>query len=604
MAKAANSEQKAKKQERRDAAKKASDKKARQHKAIFIGIIVVLLAFAALIIVYNVKTGGSAERSAVVASSENFEVTQSMMTFFFNSSYNQYANSYSSSTDYLNELIDSVNERGTYYDVILSSTKSNVEQYLTVAEMAKAAGVELDSEDMDEIDATIDAYKETKKSYGESNNAYQIMSFDRFLESMFGESVNESVVRDCLELTQLVSKYQEKFLDECEYTDEQLEEYYAENKDSYTYVDFLKYQFTEPADETVDVADDADADADTEPTVDAEEAGDGEDAIAGDDAGEGEDLAEGENAEDVENVEENEENAEDVENAEENEENAEDVETEPEVIAPAPSETRALAEELAATKSVDEFNEFMTGYLTKEAEAALAEDEELDTDKVKSDVEALAKTKQLKGNITGDEAKEWAFDAATKVGDTKLIVDEEAGTYTVYMLTKTAYRDEEITKKAAIIYLTDTNNDGDSAAKAEEIKAEWDAGEKSEEAFIALSEKYSESSHHHVDEGYTKDTSYIGEWFYEDGREVGDVGVISPENSGATYIIYFAGDGAEAWKASCKSAKSSDDFDDAVAEYKKTNNKTDSEDNPSIVTFDEEIVKKITPIVLTPKSDS
>lgn len=582
MAKALNFEQKAKKQERRDAAKKAADKKSRQHKLIFAGIIVVLALFAALLVFDKVRSSGSKERNTVVASSENFEVTQSMMTFFFNSTYNQYANSFGSSTDTLNALIDSVNERGTYYDVILSSTRSNVEQYLTLAEMAKAAGVELDREDKAEIDEAIDAYKETKKTYGASNNAYQIMSFDKFLESMFGESVNESVVRDCLELTQLVSKYQEKFLDECEYTDEQLEEYYGENKDSYTYVDFLRYQFTEPkVEESTDTDTDTDTDtqAETEPETTVDTEADAEDANENEDNEQNEDNEENEEGEDIETAPETEEEA------------------------PAePTETRALADALASSKSVDEFNKFMTDYLTKEAEASLEEGKELDTDKIKSDVEALAKTKQLKSSITGDEAKEWAYDAATKVGDTKLIVDEDKGTYTVYMITKTAYRDEEITKKAAIIYLTDANNDGDSKAKADEIKAEWDKSAKTEEAFIELAEKYSESSHHHVEEGFTRETSYIGEWLYEDARAVGDVEVIRPEGQTVTYVVYFAGDGLEGWKNSVKSAKSNDDFEAAIDAYAEAHNVSEDAEKPTAVKFDEEVVKKIKPIVLSAKN--
>ncbi len=597
MAREVNSEQKAKKQERRDAAKKAADKKSRQHKLIFAGIIVVLALFAALLIFDKVRTGGSKERNTVVASSENFEVTQSMMTFYFNSTYNQYANQLGSSTDTLNSLIDSVNERGTYYDLIMSSTRTNVEQYLTLAEMAKAAGVELESEDKAEIDEAIENYKETKKTYGASNDAYRIMSFDKFLESMFGETVNESVVRDCLELTQLVSKYQEKFLDECEYTDEELETYYTEKKDSFTYVDVLRYQFTEPK---VDETNDTDTDTDTEAAPDTTE-----DTVPEVGEGEGdEELEENEEAEENEQDEESEE-GEENEEGEEGEDIAENEESESEpeeVIAPAPSETRALADALASSKTVDEFNKFMTDYLTSEAEAALEEGKELDTEKIKSDVEALAKTKQLVSSFTGDEAKEWAFDASTKVGDTKLIVDEEAGTYTVYMMTKTAYRDEEITKKAAIIYLTDAENDGDSKAKADEVKAEWDKSAKTEEAFIELAEKYSESSHHHVDEGYTKDTPYIGEWLYEDARAVGDVEVIRPEGQTVTYVVYFAGDGAEGWKNSVKSAKSSDDFEAAIDAYAEAHNVSGDAEKPTAVKFDEEVVKKIKPIVLTSRS--
>ena len=579
-------EQKEKKQQKRDAAKRAADKKSRQHKLIFIGIIVVLVAFAALIIFNSIKNSGYTERHTVVASTENFEFTQSMMTFYFNSLYNQYANLYSSNTDNLNQFIQSVNERGSSYDLLLSSARSNVERYLTVAELAKEAGVELEKADLAEIDDTIKEYRDLKVKYGETNNAYQIMSFDKFLESMFGESVDESVVRDCLKLTQLVSKYQEEYLEEAEYTDEELEAYYDENKDSYTYVDVLRYQFTEPKpEENADTDTDTDTDTETAEAVDTAEETPDEDT--GDEAADGE-----------QNEEQNEE-----QNGEQNEEADADTAEDTEEEAPAEvSATRALADALASTKTVDEFNKFMTDYLTKEAEAALEEGKELDTEKIKSDVEALAKTKQLKGNITGDEAKEWAFSADTKVGDTKLIVDETAGTYTVYMMTKTAYRDEEATKNAALIYLTDANNNGDSKAKADEIKAEYEAGEKTVDAFLALAEKYSESGHNHVEEGYTRDTSVIGEWLYEDGRAEGDVEAIKPESGTATYVVYFAGTGNEGWKVSVKSAKSSDDFEAKIKEYAAAHAVNDDEENPTAVTYNEDAIKKVTPIALSPRS--
>jgi len=559
-------ELKAKKQERRNAAKKAADKKSRQNKIIFIAIIVVLALFAALVIFNKCSTNGSTERRTVVASTENFEVTQSMMTYFFNTVYHQYANIYSSDTDSFNSFIESVNSRGTSYDSIMSSAKQSVEQLLTYAEMAKAAGVELDKSDEAAIDSTIESYKDLKLNYAESNNAYSIMSFNRFLETMFGDSVNESVVRDCLELSTLASKYQEEFVEALEYTDEEYQSYFEEHEEDYLYVDLLKYTFNdETADDAEDVADDA---ADTA----ADTADEATEQAADDDAADAADEA----TEDTENTE--------------------------DAAAEESTGAKALAEGLAATTTPDEFNAYMTDYLTAEAEKNTAEGEEVDTEKVQSDVEALASTKQLKSSISDEDAKDWAFADDTAVGSTKIVADEEAGTYTVYMITATSYRDEELTKNAAVLYLTDDNYDGDSETKANEIKAEWDAGEKSEEAFLALCEKYSESSHNHVEEGYTKSTADIGEWLYEEGRADGDVGVIHSDTNSCTYLVYFAGDGLESWKNSVRSAMQSEDFDAEVEKYQAANAVNDDTENPTVVTFDDAALKKVTPIALSAKS--
>ena len=533
-----------KKQEKRDAAKKAEIKKHRQHMAIFIGIIVVLAAFAALLIFNKCSTSGSSERNTVVAETENFEVSQAMMTYFFNTIYNQYASVYSQDTDSFNSFIGEINNRGEAYTTLLSYAQQNVEQYLTLAEMAKAKGVELDDADEAEIDKTIEEYKDLKQQYAESNNAYSIMTFDKFLSTMFGDSVNESVIRDCLELTSLVSKYQDVFVDELEYTDDDYTAYFDEHSEDYLYVDLLKYTFSDPetteaTDDTADAADTTEADDTTEDAAATEETKD----------------------------------------------------------------AKTLADELAATKSADDFNAYMKEYLTVEQKKNTADGEEVDMDKVQENVDALAVTKQLKSSITDEDAKDWAFADGTAVGATKIIADEEGGKYTVYMITKTSYRDEELTKNAAAILLSDSNYNGDSQSKAEEIKAEWDAGEKTEEAFEALCEKYSENSHHHVEEGYTRSNAgAIADWLFDESRAEGDVDIVRSDSESATYIVYFAGDGIEGWKSAVRSAKQNEDLNAAIDAFKAEHNVSDDAENATVVTFDDAALKKVKPIVLSEKT--
>ncbi|MBR6918212.1 MAG: hypothetical protein IKN38_08515 [Clostridia bacterium] len=588
-------ERKSQKAERKSAAAAAAKKKSRKNMIVFVCILVVLAMFAALLIFNKCSTSGAKERNTVVASTANFEVTQSMLTYMFNTSYNTYANYYSSDTDGFSSMVESVNSRGQYYDYFLSSAKQQAEQYLVLCELAKEAGITLDKEDYAEIDEVIDNYKQTQLSYSQSNSAYSLMTFDKFLETMFGATVNEDVVRDCLELSELAAKYQEQKKDEltADYTDEICESYYEENIDSYQYVDYLTYTFKDPEPETEDASD--------------AEAVDGTDAAETEAAEDTAEVAEETEAETTEEA------ADDLwwDDGADYEEETEEVaaddgsesDVEPEVVAE-PTEAEAMANELASKKNADAFNKYMTEYFKAEAEKTAEEGEEITDDSVSSQVEALAKTKQLKSSLSDDGAKEWAFADGTKVGSTYVVKDEENGQYTVYMITAVKYRVEELTKNAAILYLTDDNNDGDSQAKADEIKAEWDAlADKSEKAFLELCEKYSESSHSHVEEGYTRDTSDIGEWFYEDGRAVGDVGVIHSDANSATYIVYFAGDGEEGWKASVKSAKASEDFESFVNDYVKAHMVNDDEENPSMVTFDEAAVKKVKPISLSTSSN-
>ena len=498
-----NVERKAQKHEKKLAAQKAEQKKNRQHKAVVAAIVAVLLICLGLIIGKAVKENIDSGRGTVAASTQNFKVTQAMMNYFFNSTYNSAVNTY---TQY--GLDESSYSSLVTRDSIMTSTKSQVEEVLSLCEMAKEKGVALDNDDMKEIDEVIESYKESKKGYS-SSSVLGVASFDKFLEYIFGKGVNESVVRECLKLTQLSSKYQEELVETFEYTDEQYEDYYKENVDNYRYVDYLTYEFKK-----------------------AEDAADG-------------------------------------------------------------SEAKASAEALAAVKTPEEFKDYMKKVFEDEAKAAAEEGAEPDLSGVDAKVEAVAKTKQLKSSLSTDELKDWAFGDGAKVNTVKTVFDDEKGTYAVYMLTATPYRDEEVTKKAAVILLTDGNNGGDAQKKAEEIKAEWDAGEKTEEAFLALSEKYSESAHHHVEDGYTKNTAEIGEWLYADGRAAGDVGIIRSQDDTANYIVYLAGDGLKGWQSSVRSALQNADFEKALKDYQTAHNVGEDAENPSIVNYVEDAMAKV-----------
>ncbi len=559
-------ERKAQKAEKKLAAKKAEQKKSRQNKAIIAVILAIVLVFVGFFIYDRIKNSGMIERRNVVAKTENFSVTQAMMNYFFNTTYNSTLNQYvqiygsisenngSSAEDSIKTFVDSVDNLGEAYDQLMSSVKSQVETLLTYCEMAKAEGIELEKAEYDEIDAYIKSYKESK----DSNSDYASISFDKYLSTYWGTGVNESVVRDCLKINYLASKYQEEKAESFEYTDDQLEEYYDANEDSYLYVDYLTATFTKPEEQAAD---------ETTPDTTADTAAETAGETSDDTAETPDENQDGENAENAE----------------------------PETAVEEKNEAEANAEALEATTTPEEFTAFMKDYYTKEQEKITAEGEDVDTDAIDTNVEAISKTKQKKSGISNEELKDWLFGADTKVGTTKVVEDESAGTYTVYMLSKASYRDEEKTRNAAVIVLSDDNNDGDSKAKAEEVKAEWDALEvKDEEAFEKLSEKYSESSHHHVEKGITKDDASIGEWLFSDEAKVGEVGITYYEAGKASYLVYYAEEGEEGWKASVRSAKQSEDLSAAVEAFKTEHNVAEADtESPTVVTFIQSELDKI-----------
>lgn len=240
-------ERKAQKLERKAAEKKAKKKTSVKNTIIIVCVILMFALAVALFAYEQIITSGIIERNTTVMSSENYKISESMMTYFFNSTYQNFANQYSSylssfgldTTKSLKEQT-SMDGSSTWYDYFMSSAKSQAQQILVLCEAANANGVTLDDESYEEIDETIETYKSAATQYGYDANTY--------IKLIFGTSVNLKDMRKCLELSELATQYATVVSESYEYTDEDYTTYFNENKDTYTYVDYAKYTFAAAAD--------------------------------------------------------------------------------------------------------------------------------------------------------------------------------------------------------------------------------------------------------------------------------------------------------------------------------------------------------------------
>lgn len=241
-------EHKAQKAERKAAAAKAQKKSSLSNVLIIVCVVLMFALAIALFAYKQIVTSGIIDRCTTSISSENFSVNNSMMTYYFNSTYQSFANQYGSSLSSLGldtskslKSQTSFDGQSTWYDYFMSQTTSQVQQYLILAEAAKAAGVELDEHDMEEIDALIQDYKDAAKQYGYDANSY--------VKLIFGTAVKVSDMRDAVELAQLASKYSEEIGESYEYTSDDYVTYFEENEADYIKVDYLKYAFTATKDD-------------------------------------------------------------------------------------------------------------------------------------------------------------------------------------------------------------------------------------------------------------------------------------------------------------------------------------------------------------------
>lgn len=169
------------------------------------------------------------------------------------------------------------------------------------------------------------------------------------------------------------------------------------------------------------------------------------------------------------------------------------------------------------------------------------------------------------------------------------IVEQESYGYYVIVFHSRG-RDETLSANVRHILIqaaTTTNEDGDTVAptedawaaalaEIEQIKAEYESGEQTAEAFAALAEKYSDDGgsntngglYQQVTEGYF--VTEFNDWlFAEEGRAVGDVAVIRHEGDAESesypywgyHLTYFDGWDEAAWQLSVRDTLTDDAMD-------------------------------------------
>ena len=178
------------------------------------------------------------------AKTEHFEIVTPIANFLFNSYYENRRDAYAyQGLDVTKDLKDQYydEEKGvTWFDFFMNETKKYLGQVLVMCEAAKEDGIELTDEDMASVKATMESIYSAAESAGES--------VDEYIVKHFSENITESDIENYLQLTALANKYYTKVYNGFTYTDEEYEKYFQENKTSYQYADFLKFNFVFPTD--------------------------------------------------------------------------------------------------------------------------------------------------------------------------------------------------------------------------------------------------------------------------------------------------------------------------------------------------------------------
>lgn len=539
----------------RKAKKEAAIKKAAKEK-LYQRITTIVASVLAIALVFGFVWaaflgdffGSRSVHKAVTMKTENYSVSAAQFNYLYMSTYMSYQGyasylGFSTETPLEDQAYTANGIEGyTWQDYFIDETKTAVRELLVLCEAAKERGIELDEESKTTIDSSIESLKSAAEDQG--------VSFERFVEAYYGDYINEEDIRTCMEMQILAGKAAEALEADPTYTDEQLEEESSNNLSSYYYADYR----------ALEIKADYATGATTEVITAAK---------------------------------------------------AEALDTAKKIL-------EASTDEAAFLKAVEEYYREVYNVVADDAEetadeadetAEDAEDTEKDTEDTTDTREKITESKltekveatlkEANAYSTADDIGKWAFeqDADGKyiraAGDTKLIEDATNGKYTVYVMVKPMYRNDYKTRDVRHILITvdsydETNGlpEEEAKAKADEILAEYEAGEKTADAFGELAVEHSQDSSASV--GGLYENVYKGqmvdefeEWLFA-AKEEGETGIV--KTTYGYHIMYYVGESEkEKWAVDAEANLRSADYEIA---YEKLTEKF-------AVTVDDNAFKKV-----------
>ena len=455
-------------------------------------------------------------RHTVAVKSENYEVNNAQMSYFFTTNLSSELSKNSTVYQYYgldtSKSLKTQNypSGGTWYDYFMQSvTIPSVKQMLTLCEQAKSVGFELSDDDRASIDESIQTIKDTASQKGYSVSQY-VMNY-------YGYGVNLKDVRSAMEMSQLAYSYYNSVMDSYEHSESDLAGYFSEHENDFLKIDYLSYTFKVSDVKSADTSTDTDTSADTDASTDT---------------------------------------------SAESKEEDEDAEYKAQI--------KASADSLAAITDVEQFKAYVENYLKTVVYAS-----ETDTDKLDGNVTSAMSKLETKGASYSEDSDEIkALFDMTEANKTFLHTHDD-GTCEVYLLTAPKYREEYTTKNARVIALSSSDS-GSITSTIDTINEALNSAEDKDAKFIELADEYSRSTAKDaLYENIGKDDFDIDEmnaWLWDESRADGDRDIFSKESTSSStssssttyyYIVMYKGDGMIKWQYDVDTAMKNAQYEEA-----------------------------------------
>ena len=128
----------------------------------------------------------------------------------------------------------------TWFDNFADMSIEYMTRVLYLCEGAKAAGVELSEEDLEQIEDAVDSYVRYANDYGYSEQEYFTL--------IFGSGVNQDILREYYKKDALAMRYENQLVKSYEFSDKELEEAAKKERNSFYTIDYLSFMFDEDED--------------------------------------------------------------------------------------------------------------------------------------------------------------------------------------------------------------------------------------------------------------------------------------------------------------------------------------------------------------------
>ncbi len=468
--------------------KEAAQKKRKSLRNKIIGIVCAVLAIVLIgsaVVYNNLETSGFFLRRVNSLTSENYAMSNTLVSYHFYNQYQNFLASYGSAAAQLGldtskslkyQECPMYSDGTTWYKVFMDNAISEMSNTLVFCEEANARGITLDEADYKSIDSYIDQIEEQAKANGVSKNF--------FISNLYGAGVKEKDVRRAMEMSLLYSKCYNEIMNGYTYTEDDYKAYVKENPNALLHTTYAAITLS---------------------TSDG--------------------MTEGEVTADL---------------------------------------LKEFETKFLAVKNKEEFDAVSYDYLMNYAYKSY------------EDVTEEAVREEIAGHLIEDGIytesdsgfMKWAVEDGRKVNDIFTTWSNEGNTLSVCILLKPAALLTYNTVNVRHILLTAETYGSDEAAKAkaEEILAQWQAGEATAESFGELAAQYTEDSardglYENVMRGEMVDA--FDAWMYEEGRKAGDAGVVKTDYG--YHVMYLDGVGMTAWHREVKDILSQADYEEDYA---------------------------------------